>query len=174
MGGRPGLVRTSPPSPGVGGGPRGARRPRPGVAPPPGPGLGALQAHSWPGGPSSFPAWGPAPPSPLTPYCWTMDAGGRRHPRPRARARLRSPPLPSRTASCASTSLTLWAGRTQHRLDPLGISWTHSAPVGQRCSLSGREVRTGEMRPRGPRTLLLLLLLLFVAGPAQLSAQVSA
>ncbi|XP_024414352.3 fibulin-7 isoform X1 [Desmodus rotundus] len=100
-----------------------------------------------------------------------MDAGGRRHPRPSAPAGLRFPPLPSRTASCASTSLTLWAGRTQHRLDPLGIGWTHSAPVGQRCSLSGREVRTGEMRPRGPRTLLLLLLLL-VAGPAQLSAQV--
>ncbi|XP_035884171.1 fibulin-7 isoform X1 [Phyllostomus discolor] len=99
-----------------------------------------------------------------------MDAGGRRHPRPRAPAGLRSPPLPSRAASCSSTSVTLWAGHTQHRLDPLGIGWTLSASVGQRCSVPGREVRTREMRPHGPRALLLLLLL--VAGPGQLSAQV--
>lgn len=138
-------------------------------------GLGALQAHSWPGGPSSFPARGPAPPSRApTAGPRTLVAAGAPGGAHRLNcAPLPSAPLPSQAAGRASTARTLWAGRTGHWLGTLSAGGTHSAAAGQRRSLLGREVPAGEMRLPGPRALLLLLLLLLVAGPAQLCAQVS-
>lgn len=89
-----------------------------------------------------------------------MEAGGRRRPRPRKDGTaLHSGPLPSRVAGCAQASLTQRAGHTQQEADSL--------------VLSQAQVRTGEMRPRSPCALFLLLPLL-VASPAQLGAQVSA
>lgn len=71
-------------------------------------------------------------------------------------------PLPSpvlRAAGCSPAPLTQRAGHVGQEADSLVPS--HA------------EVRTSEMQPRGPGALLLLLLPLLVALPAQLSAQVS-
>lgn len=147
------------PSPGY---PGDSRHPGLGIAQPPGPGWARSKRipgreappSPRPGGRRHSPHLHPAPPR------RTVDSGGRRRPRLRTdRPALHSRPLRSGAAGCAPASLTQRVGHIRQEADSLVPSQA--------------EVRTGEMRPRSPCALFLLLQLL-VASPAQLGAQVSA
>lgn len=91
-----------------------------------GPGLGSLQVHSWPGGPS-YSRLGRRLPPPTGP--WTLVAAGAQTARTDETA---SPSPPPSSLGCTPASLPLRAGHSGHRLDSVGLRRTALLPPRRR------------------------------------------